>query len=89
LATAAGIDMLILNASSPFGKPAWSNDALSVALDSGDGCVIVVSQGDEVWSHVLSASDEEPRSHMSSKQWSSARIAGEGEPRVEILGVPP
>jgi hypothetical protein len=64
-------------------------DALSVALDFGDGHVIVVSQADDVWSHVLSALDTDPRSRMSSSQWSLALIASEGESQVEILGVSP
>ncbi len=72
-----------------FRQASLVGDALSVALDFGDGHVIVVSQGDEVWSHVLSALDADPRSHMSSSQWSLALIASEGESQVEILGVPP
>jgi hypothetical protein len=72
-----------------FRQASLVGDALSVALDFGDGHVIVVSQADDVWSHVLSALDADPRSRMSSSQWSLALIASEGESQVEILGVSP
>jgi hypothetical protein len=64
-------------------------DALSVALDFGDGHVIVVSQADDAWSQIPSALDADPRSRMSSSQWSLTLIAGEGESQLEILGISP
>lgn len=64
-------------------------DALSVALDFGDGHVIVVSQADDVWSQVVSALDADSRSRMLSSEWSLTLIASEGESQVEIFGVSP
>jgi hypothetical protein len=70
-----------------FRQASLVGDALSVALDFGDGHVIVVSQADDVWLHVLSALDADPRSRMSSSQWSLMLIASEGESQLEILGI--
>ena len=72
-----------------FRQASLVGDALSVALDFGNGHVIVVSQTDEVWLHVLSALDADPRSRMSSSQWSLTLIASEGESQLDILGISP
>jgi hypothetical protein len=70
-----------------FRQASLVGDALSVALDFGNGNVIVVSQADDVWSQVLSALDADPRSRMSSSQWALTLIASEGESQLEVLGI--
>lgn len=72
-----------------FRQASLVGDALSVALDFGGGQVTVVSQADDVWPQVLSALDADPRSRLSSSQWSLMLIASEGESQVEIFGVSP
>jgi hypothetical protein len=72
-----------------FRQASLVGDALSVALDFGNGRAVVVSQADDVWPQVVSALDADPRTRMSSAQWSLILIASKGESQVEIVGVSP
>jgi hypothetical protein len=60
-------------------------DDLAVALDFGDGRVIVVSENDEVWMAVLAALDAHARNVRPSTEWRLALVAGTADVRIELL----
>jgi hypothetical protein len=66
-------------------QPSVIGDALSVALEFGEGHVVVVSDTDAAWKPVLASLDEHPRILRPSAEWSLALVAGAADARFGLL----
>jgi hypothetical protein len=58
-----------------YGHPNPVGDALSVALDFGEGQIVVVSENDAAWRTVVEALDAHPRNRMPYVEWSVRLVA--------------
>jgi hypothetical protein len=65
--------------------PNLVGDDLAVALDFGEGQVVIVSQNDAAWGTVLSGLDRHPRTQRPSTEWTLALVAGAEDLRIELL----
>jgi hypothetical protein len=65
--------------------PNLVGDDLAVALDFGEGRIVVFSQNDDAWKTVLAALDAHPLSQQPSTEWTVALIAGSPETRIELM----
>lgn len=65
--------------------PNLVGDDLTVALDFGDGRVVVVSENDEAWTKVLAALDRHPQNQRPSTEWRLTLVAGVQEARIDLL----
>lgn len=66
-------------------QPGVVGDALSVALDFGDGRIVVVSESDAAWRHILIALDRDTRVRHRSAEWSLCLVGGAPDARFELL----
>jgi hypothetical protein len=65
--------------------PNLIGDDLAIALDFGEGLVVVVSENDAGWRTVVAAINAHPRSRRPSTEWRLALVGGVPEERVELL----
>lgn len=65
--------------------PDFVGDDLTVALDFGEGRVVVVSENDAAWHPVLSALDADPRGRQRSAEWTVALVGGAADMRIELI----
>lgn len=65
--------------------PNLIGDELTVALDFGEGHIIIVSENDAAWRAVLSSLDAHPRSQRPSAEWSLALVAGSEDAHIDLL----
>ena len=65
--------------------PSYIGDDLAVALDFGEGQLVIVSQNDAAWGVVLSGLDRHPRRQRPSTEWTLALVAGAEDLRIELV----
>jgi hypothetical protein len=65
--------------------PNLVGDDLAVALDFGEGRIVVVCENDGAWRTVVAALDAHPRSQRPAVEWTLALVAGAEDVRIELV----
>lgn len=66
-------------------QPRYTYDELAVALDFGEGRIVVFTESDEAWNAILAALDAHPRSFKPSIEWRLALVAAGADEQIELL----